>query len=113
MKFAIYDLILLKLFIIRIPLEIELEIISKTRDISKDIFIIDDLRVYKDGDYEDGGPWVHRKTAGAKNCDFIEKLIGKTHILVEHNRDQGYIIAFPIDSKESAIKSTIVWDGEY
>ena len=98
---------------IRIPLEIELEIISKTRDISKDIFIIDDLRVYKDGDYEDGGPWVHRKTAGAKNCDFIEKLIGKTHILVEHYRDQGYIIAFPIDSKESAIKSTIVWDGEY
>ena len=31
--------------------------------------------MYKDGDYEDGGPWVHRKTAGAKNCDFIEKLM--------------------------------------
>ena len=65
--------------------------------------------MYKDADYECGGAWIHRKTAGADNCDFIEKLIGETHILVEHLRDQGYIVAYPINSKESDIKGTLQW----
>ena len=94
---------------IRIPLKTELQIITENRDVSSDIFIIDDLRVYKDADYECGGAWIHRKTAGADNCDFIEKLIGETHILVEHLRDQGYIVAYPINSKESDIKGTLQW----
>jgi hypothetical protein len=91
----------------RIPLEVELKILSENRDISKDVFVIDDLRVYKDGPYE-AGSWEFRATAGAKNCDFIEELIGKTHVLVEHYADQGYMLAYPIDSEESKIRSTII-----
>ena len=97
----------------RIPLEVELGIISENRDISKDVIIMDDLRVYKDGPYESGNVWKHRETAGAKNCDFIEDLIGKTHILIEHHRDQGYMIGYPIDSNEEYIRSTIVCEDEY
>jgi hypothetical protein len=96
----------------RIPLKVELEVISKNRDISNDVFIMDDLRVYKDGPYE-SGPWPHRKSAGASDCDFIEELIGDTHILIEHHRDQGYMICYPIDSDDKTIRSTLIGEGEY
>jgi hypothetical protein len=96
----------------RIPLQVELEIISKNRNIKNDVFIIDDLRVYKDGPYE-SGPWKFRESAGAKNCDFIEDLIGETHILVEHHRDQGYMLSYPISTDDDTIRSTVIGEGEY
>lgn len=96
----------------RIPLKVELEVISKNRNISNDVFVIDDLRVYKDGPYE-SGPWPWRGTAGAEDCDFIEDMIGDTHILIEHHRDQGYMLCYPINSEESIIRSTLINEGEY
>ena len=88
----------------RIPLEAELKIISENRDITNDVFIIDDLRIYAD---LPGGSWEFRSTAGAENHDFIETLIGKTHLLVEHHRDQGYMLGFPLSVSEEIVRSTI------
>ena len=88
----------------RIPLEAELKIISENRDITNDVFIIDDLRIYTD---LPGGSWEFRSTAGAENHDFIETLIGKTHLLVEHHRDQGYMLGFPLSVSEEIVRSTI------
>lgn len=88
----------------RIPLESELKIISENRDITNDVFIIDDLRIYAD---LPGGSWEFRSTAGAENHDFIETLIGKTHLLVEHHQDQGYMLGFPLSVSEEIVRSTI------
>jgi hypothetical protein len=88
----------------RIPLEAELKIISENRDITNDVFIIDDLRIYAD---LPGGSWEFRSTAGAENHDFIETLIGKTHLLVEHHQDQGYMLGFPLSVSEEIVRSTI------
>jgi len=88
----------------RIPLEAELKIISENRDITNDVFIIDDLRIYAD---LLGGSWEFRSTAGAENHDFIETLIGKTHLLVEHHQDQGYMLGFPLSVSEEIVRSTI------
>lgn len=88
----------------RIPLEAELKIISENRDITNDVFIIDDLRIYAD---LPGGSWEFRSTAGAENHDFIEALIGKTHLLVEHHQDQGYMLGFPLSVSEEIVRSTI------
>lgn len=88
----------------RIPLEAELKIISENRNITNDVFIIDDLRIYAD---LPGGSWEFRTTAGAENHDFIEILIGKTHLLVEHHQDQGYMLGFPLSTSEESIRSTI------
>ena len=94
---------------IRIPLESELKIISENRDCSKDVFLMDDLRIYKDAPFT-AGVWEDRRTAGAKNCDFMEVLIGKTHILIENHNDQGYMTGYPVNSDEETIKSTIRFD---
>jgi hypothetical protein len=90
----------------RIPLEAELKVIIENRDITNDVFIMDDLRIYVDRPFF-AGSWEFRTTAGAENCDFIETLIGKTHLLVEHYQDQGYMLGFPLSTSEETIRSTI------
>ena len=47
----------------RLPLRSELEIIVKGRDVSNDVFVIDDLRVYEDGPFETGN-WAERNLYG-------------------------------------------------
>lgn len=82
----------------RIPLETELRIIkNSSRDISKDVFILDDLRVYKDGPFQ-GGNWDMRETCGDNNIDFVYDLFKDSHIIIESYRSQGYLILFPMNS---------------
>ena len=81
----------------RLPMEAELKIMKEKRDLSKDVIFMDDLRIYVDRDFE-AGNWPERSKFGANGYDFVEELIGDTHILVEHLADQGYLLAFPIDT---------------
>lgn len=90
----------------RLPMESELRIMSENRDLSKDVIIMDDLRIYVHRDYE-GGCWEGRIEYGGDGYDFVEEIIGKTHILIEHLSDQGYLLAFPIDSSEDQIRSVL------
>lgn len=80
---------------IRTPLQSELiEIINSERDISKDILIIDDLRIYKDGPYE-GGNWDEREKYGCNGNDFVYDLFEKTHHVYESYKQQGFLTLFP------------------
>lgn len=90
----------------RIPVEVELKILKNNRNLENDIFIIDDLRIYVDRPYQDGS-WDLRNVAGGNGYDFVEDIIGDTHILIEHYGDQGYLLAYPISYSEEKIKSTI------
>lgn len=78
----------------RIPLETELRIIVENRDVSKDVIIMDDLRIYEEGPFE-GGSWPMRATAGADNCNFVYELLAPTHDIAKSYIDQGYLIATP------------------
>jgi hypothetical protein len=79
---------------IRLPLENELKIISDNKDTSKDVLILDDLRIYEDGPFEDGN-WVDRKRIGGEGIEFIYNLFEKSHDISKDYRDQGYILLFP------------------
>jgi len=79
---------------IRIPLEVELETICSLRDISKDVFVMDDLRIYEDGPFEEGN-WTGRKILGGVGIDFIRKLLEITHNIEKSYSQQGFIIARP------------------
>lgn len=80
---------------IRLPLEHELTVISKSnRNIKNDIIVIDDLRIYKDGPYE-GGVWGERATLGGTNITFVKELFINTHNIYESYKQQGYIILIP------------------
>lgn len=96
----------------RIPLEYELRaIIESGRDVTKDVFVFDDLRVYKDGPYE-GGNWPLRSQAGADNIDFVYELFDKTHLIIESYVAQGFLILFPIDTEHNVCKSLVVGNVE-
>jgi hypothetical protein len=79
---------------LRLPLEQELAIIREHRDVSKDFFIIDDLRIYEDGPFTNGN-WRDRKTMGGDGIDFITKMFGATHTITRNFMDEGYILLEP------------------
>ena len=81
---------------ILIPLEEELKIIKNNKNISNDVFLIDDLRIYEEGPYK-AGNWydVVNSKVYTEGIKFVEDLIGDTHTVVKDYDDQGYIICAP------------------
>ena len=90
----------------RLPMEAELRVMKEKRDLSKDIIFMDDLRIYVDRGYE-AGNWNQRKMYGGDGYEFVEELIGDTHVLVEHHGDQGYLLAFPVDTDQEKIMEIV------
>lgn len=78
----------------RLPLEREVKTIKNVRNISKDVFIIDDLRVYEDNTYGDGN-WPLRAQAGGNGIEFIHEIFGETHNIEKDLRHQGFLIITP------------------
>lgn len=79
----------------RLPLKKELEIIIKNKDITNDVFVLDDLWIYEDGPYETGN-WEKRSTCGADNIDFVNEFFEGTHYIIRSYIAQGFIILFPL-----------------
>ena len=92
----------------RIPLQKELEIIVANKDVTNDIFLIDDLRIYEDGNYE-AGNWDLRDTYGANSLDFVYNQIGKTHTIHKFYKHQGFLICLP--KKEQRFRIAIPFRG--
>ena len=92
---------------IKIPLEGELRILCQKRDVSKDIIVIDDIRIYKDGPYENGN-FENKALHGGANLDFVYELLDDTHIIVESYLQEGYLICFPVDTEEEKVRSYVV-----
>lgn len=84
----------------RLPLKKELETIVNNKNIKNDVFIIDDLRVYEDGNYTDGN-WPLRKEAGGDGIDFIYNIFSETHNIDKDLRYQGFLIITPKNVKSN------------
>jgi hypothetical protein len=81
---------------IRLPLERELRLLSELRDIRHDVFLIDDLRIYEDGPYEEGPcPADHRPAAEYRHTRFVDEILGPSHNLERSYRRTGYLCAYP------------------
>lgn len=78
----------------RLPLEKEVRTIKQHRDTTKDVFIIDDLRVYEDNNYSDGN-WALKSQVGGDGIDFIFELFQDTHNIERDLRHQGFLIITP------------------
>lgn len=79
----------------RLPLKKELEVILQNKDITNDVFVLDDLWIYEDGPYETGN-WEKRSTCGADNIDFVTEFFENTHYVIKSYSAQGFIILFPL-----------------
>lgn len=79
-----------------IPLKSELEVIKKGKDISNDIFLIDDLRIYESGSFENGN-WneVHQNEKYKDGINFVYNILENTHDIQKLYKDEGYIICVP------------------
>jgi len=86
---------------IRLPLEREVEIISRHRLLKRDVIIIDDLRLYEDGDYAHGN--TPELLGGAvpekRGVAFVEKAFGESHFLNRDNSREGYLALIPRQTK--------------
>jgi len=79
----------------RFPLEKELKLMSSLRDLSRDVIIMDDLRVYETGPFKNGNaPKNHScPTQGTK---FIEDILGSTHTCEKLYDNEGYVFCKPV-----------------
>ncbi len=79
----------------RLPLEKELTVILDSyKNYDKSVIIVDDLRIYEDGPFEDGN-WSDRKTIGLNGINFIYELFDKTHNIEKNYKHQGYVVLKP------------------
>jgi len=79
------------------PLKDELHAIMTGRDTRKDVLLMDDLRIYEPGEYEDGPyPKEYSNAYGnTEGADFIYDTLGNTHNLKKTYMQTGAIIALP------------------
>lgn len=79
---------------IKLPLTVEMEIIYKYRKDCKDSFIIDDLQLFEDGEYE----FKFEKEfidKHKRSNEFIYKMYGETHNIVKNYQHQGFLLITP------------------
>lgn len=82
---------------LRLPLPKELEVISRLRKNNKDVLILDDLRIYEDGPYQNGNVPEDALPKKSRNIDFVYQYFSATHIILKSYLDEGYILLFPKD----------------
>jgi hypothetical protein len=81
----------------RLPLENELTIIYKYRKNYPDVLLIDDLRLFEEGNYEKGAAPADTLPKFNRNLDLIAELFGKTHTQLKSYADEGYLLLLPIN----------------
>ena len=83
---------------LRLPLREELEQIARHRA-GRDVILIDDLRIYETGDWDDGPlPPDAPGNPTPGGADWMRALFAGTHRAVTVNRDQGYLMLLPLDA---------------
>jgi hypothetical protein len=84
---------------IELPLESELTMIVEHKNVSGDVLIIDDLRIYEEGAFEEGN-WADRhQFSNSGGSDFVYRLFEDTHNITKSFSDTGYLILTPLVRK--------------
>jgi hypothetical protein len=92
----------------RLPLKKELEITKNGKDVTNDVIVIDDLRIYEDGDFESGN-WNERDKYGSEGIvEVVEELFDKTHCVIKSYNSQGFIILLPLSTKDEDYEKLVV-----
>ncbi len=81
----------------RLPLKSELKVLKSQRDLSRDVLIIDDLRIYEKGPFGAGNVPERYLPAIPRNLDWeeVQNMFSGSHAAVRDYRHEGYFILVP------------------
>ncbi|MCB0413002.1 MAG: hypothetical protein KDD50_01630 [Bdellovibrionales bacterium] len=82
-------------FHLKFPLQREIELIAKVRLGQKDVFIIDDLWIYDESEFQSGYLPEYITPPKDRSIDFIIENFGNTHHIIRCYDHEGYIILIP------------------
>lgn len=80
------------------PLKDEVDIIMSNRDISRDVFVIDDFSLYEKGEYDAAVwkyQWLQEELGLQTDSGFLYQAFEKTHEIQKDLRHQGYLLVTP------------------
>lgn len=80
---------------LKLPLHEELNIIAARKNLYNDVIIIDDLRIYEEGDFKNGNLPPHIKRPSKGLGYFVENLFSNTHKILKSYEDEGYLYLIP------------------
>jgi hypothetical protein len=82
---------------VRLPLQKELDIIANFRPLSRDVVLVDDLRIYLDGPFQHGNlpPDVRPHCPTERGIGFISEIVGETHDIALSYDHEGYVLLTP------------------
>jgi hypothetical protein len=80
---------------LKLPLQKELEIISKRKNVYNDIILIDDLRIYEVGSFESGNLPENVLPPSMRTIQFVFNLFGDSHDIYKSFKDEGYMYILP------------------
>ncbi|MBI3318890.1 MAG: methyltransferase domain-containing protein [Candidatus Omnitrophica bacterium] len=96
---------------VRLPLEAELQRIQASRPGATDVILVDDLRIYEDGPFENGNiPPTHNTLPNhLRDTGFVHRLFGETHWILKSYQDEGHLILLPKKKRGAFILWMIDW----
>lgn len=80
---------------LRLPLNDELKLIKECRGKYQDVLILDDLRIYENGPFQNGPAPSNVLPKGSRDSNFIYQNFEDTHYIFKSYLDEGYIILLP------------------
>ena len=95
---------------IKLPLQRELEIIASRKHRFNDVILVDDLRIYEEGNFDSGNLPDNVLPPKVRNTFFAEHLFGDTHHIQKSFRDEGYLILLPKRMEEPRGLHKIIYE---
>ncbi len=80
----------------RLGLEADLRFLAGARDLSRDIFLLNDVRLYMDGPFEAGPAEAGSlPPAALRSLDFFDEILEASHTITVLPQNTGLLSAFP------------------
>jgi hypothetical protein len=80
---------------LRLPLEREIRIIHAMRKAYRDVLIIDDLRLFEEGQYQNGAAPSDTLPRNPQGLGFVQECFGDSHTFIRSYMDEGYLLLLP------------------
>src|SRR5688572_13560450 len=94
---------------VKLPLQRELEIIAARKDRFQDVILVDDLRIYEEGNFKNGNLPKDVLPPKIRNTNFINNLFKDSHDIVKLYEEEGYLVLLPKKLKKLSMMDELYY----